>query len=514
MVFPSLLIMALLQYYLFPLLFSALTIGLSAGDIAPTGKINLKQALTLGHKRNADFQKQTILFQKARNEYINSRGIWLPTLSLNSTAPGVTSSRSVNAQLPTFNQKTDQYEFFSVPDTITNSVDLKGYLAMTERLPIGGDINIRGGIDYLFSKKENLFPDDLSDRYTNEVFTRKEYITVDYKQPLMDIIFGMPEIKNHEIAGLTYESHSINYILKKKYLTHNITKSFYALFKAAEVRKLAEMQMKIGETFYNQARDKLKIGTISEIESLKIRLNYLEKQNEVKGLLKTEYDRRDQFKRYIGAPESERVDIHVSIEQLPIRLPELADFSKYQSGFPGMRLLKNDRQKAERLYERDFLKSDVALDLSLFLQKANNRDFYTAKDSDDQDSAGAALTLSVPLWDYGNRLRQKENVKLTRQSALLTYEDEVRELRKRYANAVYLITDLKKAIEIDKMKLEIAEKTYTIDVDRLKLSIIDTQTFINSQTALSTAKLNYLDSIINFHLAVSEFEILYFRITQ
>ncbi len=165
-----------------------------------------------------------------------------------------------------------------------------------------------------------------------------------------------------------------------------------------------------------------------------------------------------------------------------------------------MRLSQFDLIQTKALNE---FKGNLGLSFGLFGDNENLEDVY-ANPTDNED---VSLSLTIPLWDWGERKSRIKATEATIESANISFEEEknniILGIRKVYRN----LLNLQNQIEIARQNVTNAQLTYDLNLEKYKngdLTGMDLNIF---QNQLSEKQLSYTNSLISYKLELLNLKI-------
>jgi len=117
---------------------------------------------------------------------------------------------------------------------------------------------------------------------------------------------------------------------------------------------------------------------------------------------------------------------------------------------------------------------------------------------------GAALSLSIPLFDWGSNALEIESARTLRQNAILSYENIQQQIRQEISDLVNRIRVAESRIHVLEKIVAVAQKGYDISLERFKSGTISRNDLAQSQSRLTNAKLSNLSALIDYQLALAD----------
>ena len=117
-----------------------------------------------------------------------------------------------------------------------------------------------------------------------------------------------------------------------------------------------------------------------------------------------------------------------------------------------------------------------------------------------------ALTLSVPVWDWGQNSRQVESTEANLMREKLNYNNLKKTIRNEITEVINRINSAKARVNVLSKSVEIAEKSYKISLERFKSGTISSFDLAQMQLRLTEAKNNSISALIDYSLAIADLE--------
>ena len=148
-------------------------------------------------------------------------------------------------------------------------------------------------------------------------------------------------------------------------------------------------------------------------------------------------------------------------------------------------------------------KGNLGLTFGIFGDNENLENLY----ENPTDNESVALSLSIPLWDWGERKARIKATQASIESANISFEEEqnniILGIRKIYRN----LLNLQNQIEIARQSVTNAQLTYDLNLEKYKngdLTGMDLNIF---QNQLSEKQLSYTNSLISYKLELLNLKI-------
>jgi outer membrane protein TolC len=148
-------------------------------------------------------------------------------------------------------------------------------------------------------------------------------------------------------------------------------------------------------------------------------------------------------------------------------------------------------------------KGSIGLTVGLFGDNENVADVY----SNPTDNESVSLSLTIPLWDWGERKSRIKATEASIETSRISFEEEQNDIilgiRKVYRN----LLNLKNQIEIAKQSVINAQLTYDLNLEKYKNGDLTGMDLNIYQNQLSEKQLSYTNSLISYKLELLNLKI-------
>jgi outer membrane protein len=406
------------------------------------------------------------------------------SLMLDFTAP--TYTRSLVSY---FDPITGNEQFFSVANTT-----VEGRLTATQPIAAtNGTLSLYGSL--LGRSQTSDITGTSRDYYSN--------LYINLSQPL----FGFNSLKAETTrAKIELAKAERDFAQEKMDITYSVSTAFYALYKAKRNMEITAEKVSQIEKSYETARNKFKAGLIAEVEAMEFEVDLAQSQNDLYKTRKEYEDLKDSFKLLIGLGLDEAIDVTANLAFVPVEIdPDeairdvLENRADYQNA-------KADIELGElRIRE---IKDQNALHASINASYGINRDDNTFSGifHNFLGSRGVAVSLRLPVFDWGKNgklvelagadLRLKET-QLERMALTV-----IREVKSAISN----LQTAEARIKILGRSVEVAQKSYTIKLERFANGTITSFELSQAQMKLADVKMSVMNALIDYELAKADLE--------
>ena len=448
----------------------------------PQQGLTLEQALNIAESNSPDM-KRTRLSLIRSQENLNAQNAALKSnfsLTLNPIA--YSQNRSFNELISQWNsvQTTQSYGEFTVTQPI---VLTDARVSLVNRF----------GYTDSYSEYSNT---------TTKGFSNNLYLIFD--QPLFTYNRTKLQLKELELA---LENSKISYAIQLLSLEEMVSQAFYYVYQQQQSLDIANQAFQNMQKSHEVIKNKVDAGISRREEMFQAELNLATAKSDFDNSQVSLENAKDDFKILIGmslfddiivlpniSVDTVQVDIAFAIDQgvanrLELRQREI-----------DIEMSQFDLIQTKSLNE---FKGNLGLSFGIFGDNENLEDIY-ANPTDNED---VALSLTIPLWDWGERKSRIKATEASIEAANISFDDErnniILGIRKVYRNLI----NLQNQIEIARQNVINAQLTYDLNLEKYKngdLTGMDLNIF---QNQLSEKQLSYTNSLISYKLELLNLKI-------
>lgn len=388
-----------------------------------------------------------------------------------------------------FNFLESREEFFEL-----GSSRVEGRLSLSQPLIFSnGRINIVGR---LFSREQ----------FGTNISTTKDFFTnvgISLNQPLFT--FNVQNA-NLERAEINLKNAKRNYTHAEQNLIYDVKVAFYNLYKLKENVKIAEEKVKQNEESFKTASNKYKAGLIAEVEALQLEVDLASSRNELLNLRLSLEEVVNNFKILLGLELEEDIDVVSNLSYQPIEVDETAATESALKNRSDLLNQENDIYLSGLQVEEVDSRKQIKVELNARYGITKNDEEFSSLFSELLDDINVALTLSVPVWDWGQNSRQVEAAEANLMNEKLVYNNLKKTIRNDVIATINRINSARARVEVLSKSVEISEKSYKISLERFKAGTISSFDLVQMQLRLTESKNNNISALIDYNLAIADLE--------
>jgi outer membrane protein len=333
-------------------------------------------------------------------------------------------------------------------------------------------------------------------------FSNNLYLSLD--QPIFTYNRTKMQLKQLE---LNLENAQLSYAIQRLSLERQVAQAFYYVYQQQQSLDIAWKAYQNMQQSYDIIKVKADAGVSANAELFQAELNLANTKSDYENKIVSLENAKDDFKILIGK----------SLYDDLIVLPDIdVDTIQIDVGFAIEQGLKNRmelRQREISMENSQFeltttnalneFKGSVGLSVGLF---GDNEKFFNMYDSP-TDNQNVSISLSVPLWDWGEKKSRIKATMASIETQAILYEEEedniVLGIRKIYRS----LLNLKNQIEIARQSVINAQLTYEINLEKYKNGDLTGMDLNIYQNQLSEREIAFTNSLISYKLELMNLKI-------
>ena len=386
-----------------------------------------------------------------------------------------------------FNPVTGKEEFFDFGNT-----KVEGRLSL--RQPViftNGFISLTGSV---FGR----------DQFGTNIAKTRDYFTnvnIALNQPLFAF---NNQLANLERAEIRLEKAQRNYSKAELDLIYDVTAAFYMLYESRE--RVEITKEKVGQTqeSYNTANNKYKAGLIAEVEALQLEVDLATSQNELLNAERNYEELLNNFKILIGIGLSEELDIETELKYNPVIVDEESAVASALKHRPDLLNTKDDIYLSQLTVEEVDARRTIKAELNARYGINRNDEKLKNIFSDFLDDRSVTLTVSVPIWDWGQNAHEVQSAEANLKLTKLQYDQLNETIKNEVMSAINRLNSAQSRVEVLSKSVLVAEKSYRISLERFKAGTITSFDLSQMQIKLTETRLNSISALIDYQITLAD----------
>lgn len=449
--------------------------------------LSLDQSIALALKQGYAVKNASAQYLSSKKSYESSLRQLRTSVNLSLDAPNF--SQSLSSQ---FNPISQQYEFYQIKTT-----QLAGTLSINQPLVWTGGT---------FSFRQYLFGRDQLSGLQGTGNTRRDFFSnfqISFRQPL--ITPNLLQI-SEDRALISMEQNRSEFARNQMDIVYNLTEAFYSAYQLAQRLEIARETVNQNEDSYETARGKFNAGLIPEVDVLQSEVDLVSSRNDQLSAERELASALNTLRLLVGLPLEKPVKVTASLAylQIPVDMQKAIDAAlknraEVKNASSTIDLRKMDIDAAE---SKNGFRIDMTATYGLNKSDVNYRTLF----QDFGTSRSAAVTLSIPLFDWGSNRLEVESAEIQYQNAIAT-RDYVREqIRQEITDLVNRIKVAESRIQVLEKSVAVAQKGYDISLERFKSGNINRNDLTLAQQRLTNAKVSNLNALIEYQIGLADLQ--------
>jgi outer membrane protein TolC len=349
-----------------------------------------------------------------------------------------------------------------------------------------------------------LYRRDQRDDSPGSSYFRNYYtdLAVQFRQPLLVPNTQAISLRRAELA---YEEAKSEFIRNTLDLRYSVTEGFYRLYSAQEEVAIQQDRVEQQELSYNTAQRKYNSGIIAEVDALQFEVDLAAARNDLLAAENRLLSRENSFKNLIGLSLGDSLTLMLSDTSLiRVAIDEPMAVGMAKQTRVDLQRAQNNIERGELTLDEVRARRSIRGDLFLSYGLNNNADSPDILYTGMRDARQAVLSVSIPVFDWGRHGQEIESATANLESARLTAQNLEVEVERDILDLIRSIATAVRRADVTSRSRDIAEKAYDISVKRFESGTIGSTDLSQAQARLLQARLNALEALIDYNLAVAD----------
>jgi len=306
---------------------------------------------------------------------------------------------------------------------------------------------------------------------------------------------------------LSLENAQLNYAIQLLSLEKMVTQYFYNVYQQQQSLDIANQAYQNMQKSYEVSKNKVDAGISAREEMFQAELNLATTKSDFENKQVSLENAKDDFKLLIGMSLYDDILVipNISVDTVAVNISfaidqGLANRMELRQREIDIETSQFDLIQTKALNE---FKGNLGLSLGLF---GDNEKFGDVYDSP-TDNETVSLSLTIPLWDWGERKSRIKATEATIETAKITFEEEQNDIilgiRKVYRN----LLNLQNQIGIARQSVTNAQLTYDLNLEKYKNGDLTGMDLNIYQNQLSEKQLMLTNSLISYKLELLNLKI-------
>lgn len=346
--------------------------------------------------------------------------------------------------------------------------------------------------------------DSYSEAGDRESTTWQNRLYLQLQQPLFT--YNRTRMELEELQ-LDFENRRLQYAIDRLGIEQTVMTNFFNVYSQKMQVDINREALETDREAYRIMQGKYEAGigrqsdlSQAEVDMLSSEISYRNSSVSLAGAL-------DQFKKLIGIPIDEEIDVDEDISFAPVGVdPGFA----VRHGLENRLELRQQQISIRQAYNAVVEASttnEFRGDLVLrYGTTGTDEEFERMYDTPTQDQY-VGVQFDIPLWDWG---RRKNTIRAS-ETSLETGEQQLEDLRNdiviEVRDSCRRLENLESQIDLARKRVESAEQTYEVNLELYRSGSIDSRELGLSRQTLSSARMNEVNALIDYKLQLLDLKI-------
>lgn len=444
--------------------------------------LTLEQSLKVAEE-NSPAMKRTRLNLIRSQENLNAQNAALKSnFSLSVNPLSYRQDRSFNDLISAWNttKTTESYGVFTVSQPI---------LLTDARVSL---LNKFGYVDSYSEYSNN----------TNKGFSNS--LSLNLSQPIFTYNRTRLQLKELQLA---HENAQLNYAIQLLSLERQVTMSFYNVYQKQQSLEIDRQAYENMQKSYEIIKNKVDAGLSAREEVFQAELNLASSKSAFENSQVSFENAKDEFKILIGISLYDDILVLPNIEVDTVGIDVafaidqgLANRMEIRQSQISLETSQFDLITTKALNE---FKGQLDLSVGLFGDNEKLGNLY----ENPTDNESVSLSLTIPLWDWGERKSRIKASEATIESSKISLEEEQNDIILNIRQVCRNLINLKNQIEIARQNVNNAQLTYDLNLEKYRNGDLTGMDLNIYQNQLSEQQISYTNSLISYKLELLNLKI-------
>jgi len=329
-------------------------------------------------------------------------------------------------------------------------------------------------------------------------------VSISLDQPLFTYNKTKLSLKELQLA---LENSKLNYAIQLLSLEKQVTQAFYNVYQQQQSLDISNKAFENMQKSYEVSKNKVDAGISPREEMFQAELNLSTTKSDYENKQVALENGKDDFKLLVGMSLYDDLIVlpNIAVDTVSVNISfaidnGLANRMELRQRKIDIETSQFDLIQTKALNE---FKGNLGLSVGLFGDNKNVADVY----SNPTDNESVSLSLTIPLWDWGERKARIKATEASIESANISYEDEENSIILGIRKICRNLLNLQNQIEIARQSVTNAQLTYDLNLEKYKNGDLTGMDLNIYQNQLSEKQLSYTNSLISYKLELLNLKI-------
>ena len=396
-------------------------------------------------------------------------------------------------------EKTNRFDQQTSEWYLNESTSSGGTFAINQRiLPTDGELTLVNRFSYDYSLTESAFAlDPVSKTFNNRLYLQFTQPIFTYNRTRMEL----------EKVQLDYESSLLRYLLMKLSLERDVAREFYAVYSNQMRLVIAQEELKNNLESYDIISNKVEGGLLALEELYQAEVNLATSRSNVYSSELTHENNLDQFKVLIGLPLDTEIMIATEIRVDTVAVNQEMAIAHALENRMELREREINIENANFNLVQAKTTNEFAGSITASFGVQSNDELFSELFETPTNTPSIGLTLSIPIFDWGERKSEIKAAQASLQSSQLDYKIERTDIEVNIRSVVRSLKNLENQIQIQEMTVVNSQLAYDINMERYRNGDLTSLDLGMYQSQLSEAKMSRTNAIIDYKIELLNLKI-------
>ena len=329
-------------------------------------------------------------------------------------------------------------------------------------------------------------------------------LSLSLNQPLFT--YNRTKLQLKELQ-LSLENAQLNYAIQLLSMEKSVTQAFYAVYQAQQSLDISDQAYQNMQKSYEITKNKADAGISAQSEMFQAELNLATTRSDYENKQVAFENAKDNFKVLVGMDLYEDILVvpNITVDTVKIDIAFAIDQGLANRMELRQRQITIETSQFDLIQTKALNEFKGALGLSFGLTGDNPK--FTDIYAKPTDAESVSLSLTIPLWDWGEKKSRIKATEATIESNKIDLTSEqndiILSIRQSYRN----LNNLQNQIEIARESVTNAQLTYDLNLEKYKNGDLTGMDLNIYQNQLSQNKLSYTNSLISYKLELLNLKI-------
>jgi outer membrane protein TolC len=348
------------------------------------------------------------------------------------------------------------------------------------------------------------FVDSYSEYSNNTKKGFSNNLSLNLSQPIFTYNRTRLQLKELQLA---HENAQLNYAIQLLSLERQVTISFYNVYQKQQSLEIDRQAYENMQKSYDIIKNKVDAGLSAREEIYQAELNLASSKSSFENSQVSFENAKDEFKILIGISlyddllvlpnievDTVSVDVAFAIDQ------GLENRMEIRQSQINLETSQFDLITTKALNE---FKGQLDLSVGLFGDNEKIGNLY----ENPTDNESVSLSLTIPLWDWGERKSRIKATEASIESSRISLEEEQNDIILNIRQVCRNLINLKNQIEIARQNVNNAQLTYDLNLEKYRNGDLTGMDLNIYQNQLSEQQISYTNSLISYKLELLNLKI-------